>query len=162
MITAKKLKTILQYDSLTGRWTWLVKQSRKTIVGKRAGTIRKDGRCQICIEGKLYLGSRLAVLYMTGKLPKNLVDHKNTDSSDERWKNLREATYSQNMANQNVKNPNGYRGITRSTTSNAWQSQISVNKKNIFLGNFKTKKAAAFAYETAAHKYFGEFSRKES
>lgn len=40
-----------------------------------------------------------------------------------------------------------------------WAANISVHKRTIYLGSFACKHDAANAYNEAAIKYFGEFSR---
>jgi hypothetical protein len=69
MITQAYLKSILRYNPLTGEWTWRVHvKHSKMYVGDRAGSF--DGRYNgIMIRYKKYSASRLAVFYMTGKLP---------------------------------------------------------------------------------------------
>jgi hypothetical protein len=95
-----RLKELLSYNSRTGKFTWRVNGSGKYVrVGAIAGTIRKNGYRQICVDGKVYLAGRLAVLWMTGRWPRRLVDHQNRIKADDRWDNLRPANYSTNGAN---------------------------------------------------------------
>lgn len=69
--------------------------------------MRPDGYRVITIFGNektrpQYRSGRLAFLYMTGHWPEWDVDHKNRKRGDDRWKNLREATRSQNLRNRQM------------------------------------------------------------
>src|SRR5882757_1550497 len=142
MITQAWLRHLLHYDPLTGEWTWVNPnpRARNICAGMRAGTVRFDGRRQISIEGKLYLGSRLAWFYMTGEWPEDEVDHKNRIKSDDRWENLRPATHSENMFNREWCERSGeLRGICKEG------SQYRVIIGNTYLGYYKTLEEAITA-----------------
>lgn len=81
--------------------------------GEIAGSINRDGYVLIRVYRKLYLAHRLAWLYMTGKEPKNLVDHIDRNPGNNKWDNLREATYSQNEMNRGPAycNRTGIKGV---------------------------------------------------
>src|SRR5262245_14670047 len=100
LLTAARLRKLLHYDPRTGVFTWLVdRRGRFARKGAKAGTISGNGYCQICIDCRLYLSSRLVIFWMTGKWPKRFVDHINGNKADNRWCNLREASPSQNGGN---------------------------------------------------------------
>jgi hypothetical protein len=96
------LREVLHYDPATGKWRWL--KSRGGNRGE-AGTLRKDGRHQIRLEGKCYLASRLAWLYMTGKWPTQQIDHIDRKPGNDKWTNLRSASPSENLKNRVVPFP---------------------------------------------------------
>lgn len=101
MITAERLRTILEYNPDTGDWIWLDPPNHNTrLKGQTAGNLRSDGYRAIRIDGALYYSSRLACLYMTGEWPIEEMDHKDRDPSNDRWSNLREASSSLNKRNQ--------------------------------------------------------------
>lgn len=85
------------------------------------------------------------------------IDHINGDKLDNRRKNLRLATSSQNLANMKKI----IKGIQRTKWNNndRWRARIKVNYKSISLGCFATKLEAIKAYNEAAKRYFGEFAR---
>lgn len=91
----ERLKQLLHYDPLTGIWTWRVDRgfaARANVrAGDVAGTPNDNGYRVIGVEGGVYRASHLAVLYMTGELPGEEVDHKDCDPTNDRWLNLREA-----------------------------------------------------------------------
>ena len=86
-------------------------------------------------------------------------DHWNHDTLDNRRKNLRYATSSQQAQNRRRRSDNtsGYKGVTWFKKNQKWGVQIFVNKRNVFIGLFTDKELAARKYDEAALKYFGEF-----
>lgn len=163
-LTQDRLKEVLGYDPETGSWTWL-ECRRHGFVGKLAGSEKptKRGTCYryIRVEGVLYLAHRLAFLYMTGKWPPNEVDHRNGETTDNRWKNLRFATRSQNAANcrAHKDSVSGVRGVSWDKVNSKWLAQICVNGRNMSLGRYETQKEAAKAYSMAERVYKGTFRR---
>src|SRR6266446_8705973 len=108
------LKKNIKYDPVTGHFTWIKKRKgRNHAIGSKAGYTDAYGYLTIGINYKIYKAHRLAWLYMTGKWPKNFIDHINRDPSDNRWENLREATRSQNQINSKVPSSSklGIKGI---------------------------------------------------
>jgi hypothetical protein len=161
-LTAERLRELLSYDSETGVWTTRVSSHNgRWKAGRIAGVLSRGYRV-IRVDGWLYLSSRLAVLYMTGEWPAEEVDHKDTNRSNDRWLNLREATRQQNASNRPISpnNKSGLKGATfRKGRRRPWFAQIVVANRNISLGYFATKEAAHAAYCAAAREHYGEFAR---
>jgi hypothetical protein len=88
----------------------------------------------------------------------DVIDHINGNGLDNRKKNLRFCSKSQNCQNANKKSKNttGYKGVFK---VEGWTAKICINYKNIFLGTFKTKEQAARAYNKAAKEHHGEFAK---
>jgi len=93
----------------------------------------------------------------------NVVDHINGNKLDNRKQNLRFCSNSQNAANAklNLRNKSGHKGVYWFKSANRWRAEIKVLGKKKYLGTFTEVDRAAAAYNTAAEKYFGEFSNKE-
>jgi len=93
------------------------------------------------------------------------IDHINHNTLDNRKSNLRFCSHMQNTVNKIPYGKSKYLGVTIFKTKNSSnkyytyiKSVITVNKKQINLGNFKTEELAAKAYDNAAKLYHGEFA----
>ena len=161
-LTQKILQEILYYDPETGIWEWRKSVSNRVRVGELAGhwhEYKNNRYLRIGINGKHHLASRLAFLYMNGKMPERLVDHINRDTTDNRWCNLREATRSQNNINIKKKSNNvsGFRGVYWHTASGKWAVKLSSNSQTIWGGlfdNFDDAKMKRLELEQIYHKEF--------
>ena len=90
------------------------------------------------------------------------VDHWNGNGLDNRRKNLRFATATQNRRNQRkTRGSSQFKGVT-SYRNGRWRASIKANGKHLHLGYFKTEKSAALAYNEAAQQHFGDFARINS
>lgn len=161
MISHEKLKRILNYDKDTGHFTWLVKTSRKVVAGKIAGGTNVAGYTVIGVGGKTYYAHRLAWFYVTGSWP-DQIDHSNGDRSDNSWKNLREATYQQNILNSKLAahNTSGFKGVSWHRGAGKWSAQIVLDGIQKYLGLYETPQEAAAAYMNAALIAQPEFARE--
>jgi len=86
-------------------------------------------------------------------------DHINLNKLDNRRKNLRPSTRSQNKANRKAdknKQSTTYKGVFRKRTK--WMARITVRGRDFNLGVFPTPKEAAIAYNEAAIEHFGTFA----
>ena len=159
MITQERLKQVLHYNQLTGRFTWLVDLSSHRSKGKRAGWVNGPYR-YIGIDHKVYSEHALAFIWMIGVFPEE-VDHKDRKGANNIWRNLRVATHSQNHGNRTKlsTNTSGYKGVCWDKSRNKWMSHIMVRGKRITIGRFNTPEQAAEAYRLKALELFGEFAR---
>jgi len=100
---------------------------------------------------------------MKGRWGRPTIDHRDGDVTNNRWKNLRRATASQNNANRRRPrhNTSGYKGVSLCRQSGKWRATIGSNGKTIKLGKFTSPKAAHRAYRAAARKLFGKFARTD-
>jgi hypothetical protein len=90
---------------------------------------------------------------------KKRIDHRNGDVLDNRRKNLRRATHSQNMCNRkrHSDNKSGFKGVVSSR--NRWVAYIQYKGIHKNLGSFGNPIDAAKAYDEAAKKIHGRFAR---
>lgn len=157
--TQRQLKQQLDYDPLTGAFTWKVSNSNRIKVGQIAGSIGNHGYLRISIDKKFYLSHRLAWLWMTGEFPPDQIDHINRVKTDNRWENLRAATNQQNQMNCISKdNTSGKKGVTWDKWKSKWKAQIRVNGVNHNLGFYNDIEDAAVAYKNIARILHGEFN----
>ena len=112
-----------------------------------------------------YDGKRFVYLYREIlKAPKGkYIDHINGDTLDDRKRNLRFCTLSQNNMNQITqkrKKASKYKGVSLNKNKyKKWRAYIKINQKQIWLGNFYKEKNAALAYDKKAKELFGEFAK---
>jgi hypothetical protein len=162
MLTAERVREVLNYDPETGVFTWRKKTGRKAKIGKAAGVIHSSGRVFMSIDGHKSFGHRVAWLHVTGEWPPEgmTIDHINGDCSDNRWSNLRLATRRQNQGNRKINKNNscGVKGVYWVPKSGKWRASIVVNRRNKHIGTFDDKHEAGRAYMAAAERYFGEFA----
>lgn len=92
------------------------------------------------------------------------VDHINGDKTDNRRKNLRIVTRSQNNMNRKLQsnNTSGVTGVSLNTKNNKWVAQIELHGKHIHLGEFDNFEDAVNARIKGEEKYFGEYSFRNS
>ena len=88
------------------------------------------------------------------------VDHMNHDGLDNRKRNLRTCTRSQNNMNRLPQQGGAskYKGVVYHKGVAKWWARIKINRKTISLGLYNKESLAALAYNNAALKYFGEFA----
>ena len=153
-MTQDELKGLLDYDPLTGIFTW-VKAQRGLRVGDKAGYLGSEGYIRIGAYGKLYMAHRLAWLYMTGKFPENQIDHINRVGDDNRISNLRDVKQSVNSRNAKMSktNTSGVNGVSWLKCRKKWQVQIRADGKLKYLGLYADLELAALVRKEANVKY---------
>lgn len=161
-LTAERLRELVNYNQYTGDFVWKSDARggfHNSVVmhriGDLAGTPRKDGRKVIRIDGKLYLGYRLAWLWMTGSWPVREIDHINGDPTDDAFSNLRDASRRANQ--ENLRGPfkskisSRFLGVyaNKAGRKKPWRSAIRVNGRQKSLGAFYSEEEAYSAYVRA-------------
>jgi hypothetical protein len=136
-----RLKELLHYNPNTGIFTRKKCTALRHKLGEVVGVKTKNGSYLKCgIDSKEYLLHRLAVLYMTGKMPAGQVDHINHNGLDNCWSNLRVVSPKLNQQNmsKSKRNTTGITGVSFDNQRNKWIAQIYVNGKTK-LKRFNTK-----------------------
>ena len=161
LITAERLREVMDYDPATGVFTWKINNRGKTRAGDIAGSTRRDGYVHVTIAQKTYLAHRLAWLYVTGNWPAKQIDHINVNPTDNRFYNLREATQTQNNGNskRSQANKSGHKGVRWNEKVKKWHAFMKRNNRYMHIGLFDEIEIAVEAYAKAAREYFGEFAR---
>jgi len=167
-LTAEYVRSRFDYDHRTGVLTWRsipanVRQQHAFNTkwsGKAAGTLDEKGYIRVKLNGRRYRAHRLGWLHFYGSWPTGLLDHAD-GVGDHNWiDNLRDATGSQNAANQprqqNKKCDLKGVGLYR---DGRYHARIRVEGTLKQLGRFTTAEAAHAAYVSAAKQYFGDFAR---
>lgn len=159
----QRLLELLDYDLLSGLFTWKVYRAPRARAGTTAGNIDHTGYIHVTIDGGKYLAHRLAVFHVTGEWPETEVDHGDLNRSNNRWKNIRPATPGQNRHHTSIRSSNtsGTTGVwwyVRKGREGRWRARIRIDGRRIDLGAFKEKNDAIAAYRAAAIEYYGNFA----
>lgn len=158
-LSHERLKEVLIYDPKTGIFTRRIRTSH-CLAGSIAGCLTKEGYITLSIDAVDYYAHRLAWFYTHGTYPKNSIDHRDGNRSNNRMANLRDATHLMNMQNQykpQKNNMTGFRGV--SYERNRFRAKIQVNGKGKYLGTYLTAEAAYDAYIEAKCKLHPECIR---
>ena len=153
-LTKEYLHDILDYDEINGIFKWKTSNGSRDI-GDVAGYVRKkDGYIDIKIQNVAYKAHRLAWLYVYGEQPKGVIDHIDRNKSNNRIKNLRDVTPSENAQNgpQFRKNKNIHVGVSL-TKAGKYRTRIYINQECIPIGHFDTEEDAITAYLDAKKKF---------
>ena len=160
MLTRERMKELLSYDPITGEIRRVKTISGNAVKGMLAGSIKANGYVQIQVDGKCYLGHRLAWLHEFGRFPSGILDHINGDRQDNRIANLRQVTASQNCHNElrRTNNTSGVKGVTWDKRRNSWMAKFWHERKCINVGNFKNLEDAREAVMKKRKEIHGEFA----
>jgi hypothetical protein len=165
-LTAEYVRSILNYDPETGLFRWRWRNDAPTHWNARwAGChTAKDPKSRyhrIKINGHRYPAHHLAWLWMTGTWAADEIDHRDRNTMNNCWRNLREATRAQNRHNnsKSARNKTGYTGVEfcEDCPRKPWRSVIHHLGKKTELGLFYTAAEAGAAYQEAQKRLRGEF-----
>lgn len=159
-LTTKRLREVISYNPDSGIFTWKVKRpGRFTGPGEIAGSLKVRYRF-ITIDCVTYRAHRLALFYMTGRWPKDGIDHINGNGYDNRWINLREATTLENLFNSRKRSDNtsGIKGVYWAALTKRWVANICSSRKTKNLASFANKNDAAICYNYNAAYLRGQFA----
>lgn len=159
MLSADRLRHLLDYDADTGVFRWRLSRGGSARAGDIAGGIDSHGYVRISVDCERYLGHRLAWLHIHGAWPEHDLDHRNGIRTDNRISNLREASRSNNLANRAASAASGMKGVYWQRQNRRWYSRISVQGRDIHLGTFDTPEEAHQAFMSASRQHYGEFAR---
>jgi len=154
-MTQDLLRSILKYSPSSGDFVWLVDSGARKCKGKVAGTLGVEHPCvYISYKRRKYLAHRLAWLYVHGVWPEETIDHKDGNPSNNRLRNLRLATRSQQQENlHRPKGANPYVGVYK--VGNKYSARIN----DRHLGYYPTPEKARAAYiaeKTRVHTHLPE------
>lgn len=152
-LTQARLRELLDYDPATGLFV------RRAVEGlqerwhdKPAGYVLR-GYLVITVDGRKYRAHRLAWLYIHGKWPEQEIDHRDGNKLNNRIANLRDVSHTVNGENRRQGEANGTGGgligASWFKARNKWMAQITVNRKQRYLGLFDTAEEAHAAYVQA-------------
>jgi hypothetical protein len=144
---------------LINRETW----HSHALKGVEAGCIQKGDKPRrfVIVNYVRWLSSRIIYAIMTGEpTPADrIVDHIDGNSLNDRWKNLRLATHTENQCNRRKmsNNTSGVSGVNWNEQCHKWRASIQHNGTRIHLGRFTDKEDAIEARRKAELHYHKEF-----
>lgn len=143
---------------MLSKWKWGLRKSwggrRYAVRWQFVPTSERGGR-------KRYSKDVYLHRYLMEVTERNIfVDHINGDSLDNRKKNLRLCTQSQNQCNRgpSKKSSSGYKGVTFLKREGLWRATIKYQNKTYRKDRLQTKELAALAYNKMAKELHGEFA----
>jgi hypothetical protein len=166
--SAEYLRQCFIYDPETGSLTWRTSRPREhftTDAGQRRWITQVAGRPAGSLNRHLYVSinrvgyqvHRVIWKMVSGIDPTKEIDHRNGDKTDNRWRNLREATRQQNVLNTPRRKQKGTLPKGVSVNHKRYAAHIKRNGKQVHLGTFDTPTEAHSAYCEAARELDPEF-----
>lgn len=158
-LTHKELLENVHYDPETGIMVW-IKPAPRRVVGNPVGNMRiTSGYIECIVCGEFWRMNRLVWFYMTGQKPPDdrIVDHKDKNRSNNRWKNLRLATDGQNQVNSDRWGE--YRCIQKRVGRHGTTYRVRIRHREDSrnLGTYDTIEEARAVFRAAALEQYGEF-----
>jgi hypothetical protein len=159
-MTPETAKRVFNYDPETGILRWAI-YNNKAYPGKIAGHPNSAGYLKVTYNYTSYQVPDVIWLIIYGKKPDGIIDHIDLDNSNNRLKNLRDATYSQNAANRmpDKRNKSGHVGVFYDTSRFKWLANIMKDGKTIHIGRYNSLEEAVEARRNKQQELFGEFAR---
>jgi hypothetical protein len=159
--SADLVRQELDYNKETGEIKWRYSGQGRNI--DRVGRSDERGYVRLTLNYKVYLLHRIIWLYVTGDDPGDFtIDHRNGNTRDNRWENLRLATDDENQRNRRLprNNTSGVKGVVKDR--GMWSARITtkVNGETKLrnFGRFKTIEEATEVIKRAREKMHGEFT----
>jgi len=119
---------------------------------------KDKGYLRVKVLGKLFYQHRVVWFLYTGKWPTIDIDHIDQDKSNNKPKNLRLATNTENCMNRLQQSGKKLpRGVYWSKERNKFRAILCVKGKNKHLGYYETSKDAREAYLNFAKNLYGDF-----
>lgn len=146
----------------TGKCYWIDPgKYHQNLVGKEAGHIKQHGNKNywvVKVNGLAYLRGHLIYAVAYNRWPLPYLDHKDGDSTNDKFSNLRIATSLQNAQNRKIGDPGKTLPMGVREMNGRYQARIVVNKKTLYLGCFSLPEQAASAYAKAREHHFGAWA----
>lgn len=166
------LKECFIYSPETGALIWKerprehfssdsgMKTFNKQFAGRVAGSIKQNRYIEVRFMNDRYRAHRIIFKMMTGIDPKEEIDHINNNPIDNRWKNLRASSSSQNKCNQRIRSTSttGFKCVRWHKRDKKFYSVLKTQGKSFFLGYFDNPEEAHKSYCLAALNYFGSYA----
>jgi hypothetical protein len=156
----EELSQCIKYDPNSGIGTWLLSRGNGVKIGAIAG-FKSTGYLRISYKQKLYLAHRMFWFLHTGCDPGQLcIDHIDENKLNNKFSNLRLATFSQNGFNitKTKSNTSGHRGVAWHKNIQKYQAYINFEGQCFYLGLHETFEQAVATRQAKELELHGEFS----
>lgn len=155
-----EFKKYLKYNKSTGIFKWRTNKgtSKKN---QKAGNLNSIGYVVIKINRTAYLAHRLAFIFINGiKNQSKEIDHKNGIRSDNKIKNLRISSSSQQCQNRklSIRNTTGIKGVYFRKDDKTFTVSITYKYKTFSRYYIKTFNEAKNIIKKMRKKIHGEFA----
>lgn len=142
-ITQKKIKRLFVYSKKTGQF--ISRCYRGNLKPGDVAGCKSNGYTTLCIDSVQHSAHRLAYLYVCGRMPNGVVDHRDRNRGNNSWDNLRVVSCAKNMQNQNLRaaNKTGYNGV--GVCKNRFVASATIQSVSVNLGSHLTALDAALA-----------------
>ena len=159
-LSQTELHELLDYDPLTGEFTYLKNVGSRAVKGKKAGYHSVGSYIFIRIKGYRYRAHILAWLYVYGEFPKFELDHIDCNKHNNRIDNLRQVTRCENKWNVGLSksNTSGYKNITFCSSKNSWLVALR-HKYGQLRKRVESLELAILVAEEARKLYHGIYAR---
>jgi hypothetical protein len=168
--TQARVREYFNYDPMTGNLLFRERSAKEfskasyakhlSRLGDVAGSLNRDGYVKVFVDGTYHSAHRVIWLHVFGDwvtYPEFEIDHVNGDRSDNRLKNLRKCTKSENQRNagMRISNTSGVHGVnwkpkyTSKVGDGRWVARIWNGPRHVYLGAFKTLDEAKIARKAA-------------
>jgi hypothetical protein len=154
-LTTARLHELLRYDPSTGVFTWRMSRGSRA-AGQTTGAVNSHGYVLIGLDGTIWKAHQLAWLYVTGEWPREWIDHRDGDKANNRFTNLRLASFGINAQNRRTANRGARAGLLGvcATSAGRWQAAIVIpGDKRRYIGVFDTPEEAHAAYVEAKRQH---------
>jgi hypothetical protein len=164
MMAAEHAKMYFNYDSTTGDLVWKFNTGKKNMIGKAAASKSVDAsgctRLSVRIHKRVYSVPKVIWAITYGVWPDGDVDHINGVTTDNRLKNLRQASRTENLGNSRMHRNNkcGRKGVHWCTQRKKWKACVIKNRKKYHAGFHNDVESAAAAYLAKARQLYGDFA----
>lgn len=155
MLTQAKAHELFRYDN--GKLFRRIQRGPRP-EGEEVGSVCTDGRLQVHIEGSMHYVHRIIYLMHHGYLP-DFVDHVDGDFRNNKIENLRAANRAENNRNAKIRkdNTSGVKGV--GLHKGKWRARVTVDRKQVHLGEFRSKDEAERAVMEARERLHGDFHK---
>jgi hypothetical protein len=165
LLTQQLVHKLLDYDLVMGILTWRVRAAPNVYAGDRAGSnAYKDKahtipQCRfIRINKRGYIEARVIWLWMTGAIPPDEIDHKDTNPFNNKWGNLRLATSGENTAHRRNYRPGKLKWVRKDKYG--FVARVTFQSKVHYLGSYRTEQEAHDAAYAVAQQLHGSFVQR--